>query len=288
MNMKRWLISAVTLTLALGTAGAVAAFALTANGGADNPKIPDGTDSAGELLHGDPTYEQWLSDFGDGRVVTSIDDIDPNVCNAIHNINACTPEELRELGMAPISGSIMGIGQALEAAEGSEVTLSGFLLADRDGITRLCSGLLESFPPQCGGDRIDLVGFDASSVPDSKTPPTGSEIGTARWTDSQITVTGIKVSTSGSSVLAEVRLSTEGPTTEQGPSAPPSTEPDPRRSPVPSPSLAEHDCALDQAVYVTSEGQEGCVDVVVLDNGGQDSVEAHLPVMPPQVRPAAE
>ena len=33
------------------------------------------------------------------RPATSIDDIDPNVCNAIHNINACTAEELEELGI---------------------------------------------------------------------------------------------------------------------------------------------------------------------------------------------
>ena len=64
----------------------------------------------------------------------------------------------------------MEISQALEAAEGSEVTVSGMLIANRDGSTRLCSVLLESDPPQCGGDRIDLLGFDASSVPNSKTP----------------------------------------------------------------------------------------------------------------------
>ena len=39
-------------------------------------------------------------------MVTSIDDIDPDVCNVIHNINACTPDELDELGMAPVTGSI--------------------------------------------------------------------------------------------------------------------------------------------------------------------------------------
>ena len=107
MNLKKWLISAVTLTLALGTAGAVTAFALSGDGGSDNPEVPNGGDTAGEALHGDPTYEQWLSDFGEGTVATSIDDIDPNVCNAIHNINACTPEELEELGMAPITDSIV-------------------------------------------------------------------------------------------------------------------------------------------------------------------------------------
>ena len=97
------------------------------------------------------------------------------------------------------------IGQALEAAEGSEVTVSGHLIADRDGNTRLCSVLAESGPPQCGGDRIHLLGFDASSVPNSKTPQRPSEIGTTRWTDSYITVTGIK----GRRGLAEVRLSNE-------------------------------------------------------------------------------
>ena len=70
-----------------------------------------------------PTYEEWLSDQGtevfdsyqpvpsdgiprstNGKVVTSIDLIDPDLCNAIHNINACTPKELAELGMAPVGG----------------------------------------------------------------------------------------------------------------------------------------------------------------------------------------
>ena len=108
----------------------------------------------------------------------------------------------------------MEIAQALEAAEGSEVTVSGALIADRDGNTRLCSVLLESDPPQCGGDRIDLLGFDASSVPSSRTPQRPSEISTIRWTDSQITVTGVKVIGG----LTEVRLSTEASTTRPGPS----------------------------------------------------------------------
>jgi len=97
------------------------------------------------------------------------------------------------------------IGQGLKAAEGSEVTVSGFLIADRDGTVRLCSVLLESFPPQCGGDRIELLGFDASVVPDTSSPQRQSDIRTVRWTNDQITVTGIKESAG----LADVRLSTE-------------------------------------------------------------------------------
>ena len=102
-----------------------------------------------------------------------------------------------------------GIAQALKAAEGSKVTVSGHLIAGRDGNTRLCSLLAESLPPQCGGDRISLLGFDASSVPNSKTPQRPSDIPTVRWTDSLITVTGIKRIDG----LADVQLSIETPTT---------------------------------------------------------------------------
>ena len=112
-------------------------------------------------------------------------------------VGACGSDEL------DTGGGQTEIAEALVAAEGSEVTVSGHLIADSDGNTRLCSVLAESSPPQCGGDRIDLLGFDASSVPNSKTPPGPSDIETTRWTDSYITVTGIK----GIGGLVEVQLS---------------------------------------------------------------------------------
>ena len=72
--MKTWLRPLIGLTLALAITGTITGFTL-ANGGTGTPEQ-------------DPT-------------ATSIDDIDPKVCNAIHNINACTPEELEELGIGP-------------------------------------------------------------------------------------------------------------------------------------------------------------------------------------------
>ena len=83
MDMKKRLVSVFTLTAALGIAGAGMAFAL-----------------AGEVSDGLPLYDAGPPD------ATSIDDIDPDVCNAIHNINACTPEELEELGLSPVTGSV--------------------------------------------------------------------------------------------------------------------------------------------------------------------------------------
>ena len=192
MNIKKWLISAVFLTFALGTAGAVTAFALTADGGGDNPEVRDGTDTAGEVLHGDPTYEEWLSDFGNETVVTSIDDIDPNVCNWIHNINACTPEELKELGGAPIAGSI---------AVGEPHPVSG---------------------PDLG---MEVEGKPEPLIEDA-------ELGYIETT--------------------------------------------------------KHECALDQGVSVTSDGQVSCVDVIVLNDGEQDpSQEQSSPAVIPQVAPSA-
>ena len=79
--MKKWMITLISLTLALAVAGIFAGFTLTAGSGS-------------------PAQD----DFGGGKVVTSIDDIDPNVCNLMHNRKPCTPEELGELGIAPTHG----------------------------------------------------------------------------------------------------------------------------------------------------------------------------------------
>lgn len=74
--MKRWLIVLIGLTLAVAvTTGA--ALALTGDR-SDSPE-QDAVGQADEL-------------DGDRHIVTSIDDIDPNECNWIHNITACEGE----------------------------------------------------------------------------------------------------------------------------------------------------------------------------------------------------
>ncbi len=166
----------------------------------------------------------------------------------------------------------MEIRQALETARGSQVTVNGFLIADKDGYTRLCSGLLESYPPQCGGDRIDLLGFDASTVPNTQTPQTPSEIGTVRWTDSFITVTGIN----GIAGLAEVRLSTEAAAIVGGTA--PEEEPGTSHSPIEF--VMEETYALGQDIeirirnngtesYVYSEYYPACRNLEFYDGSQQ-------------------
>lgn len=98
--MKKWLISLITLTLSLATVGVVAGFTLT-SGGDD---VPERTYPPIELSDGDPI--DFGDGIGDGKVLTSADDIDPNECNLVHNINACSPEELE-------AGYNLGTNQAL-------------------------------------------------------------------------------------------------------------------------------------------------------------------------------
>ncbi len=88
--MKKKLISLIGLTLCLAVAGLVVGFTL--NGGSGTPA----QEPAGQVEEPSCNRHPIRSDEG----------IDPSVCNAVHNINACTQEELEEMGMYPMARSI--------------------------------------------------------------------------------------------------------------------------------------------------------------------------------------
>jgi hypothetical protein len=44
------------------------------------------------------------------------------------------------------------------------VAVTGALFVDADGTVRLCDAIAESFPPQCGGERITVEGLDLATV----------------------------------------------------------------------------------------------------------------------------
>lgn len=58
------------------------------------------------------------------------------------------------------------------------VMVTGALFVDADGTVRLCDAIAESFPPQCGGDRIVVEGLDLADVPDLQ------EENGVRWAES--------------------------------------------------------------------------------------------------------
>lgn len=69
-----------------------------------------------------------------------------------------------------ISEPGMSVADALgHQATDDLVTVSGALFVDPDGTVRLCDAIAESFPPQCGGERIVVEGLDLDAIADLQT-----------------------------------------------------------------------------------------------------------------------
>ena len=65
----------------------------------------------------------------------------------------------------PDVGSGLSVAQALtHRATDDLVSVAGTLFVDADGTVRLCDAIAESFPPQCGGDRLIVQGLDLGTV----------------------------------------------------------------------------------------------------------------------------
>ena len=75
----------------------------------------------------------------------------------------------------------MTVAEALtHQATDDLVAVAGALFIDADGTARLCDAIAESFPPQCGGERITVQGLDLRTVPDLQTA------NGVRWAESMV------------------------------------------------------------------------------------------------------
>lgn len=85
----------------------------------------------------------------------------------------------------------LSIEAALRLAGEGPLSVSGFLLAPQGGETRLCSALLESYPPQCGGPSLVVKGLDLATVEGlTGTSPDEPDLAQVQWTDAQVTLGG--------------------------------------------------------------------------------------------------
>jgi hypothetical protein len=113
---------------------------LAACGGGDSganslPGADDNPDVAGACLAGDPDCQ----DIGDPNA-------DPGV-----------PSDATDEPITPSSSLTVSQVLAAGSIDGSFV-VSGFLFVDAEGNAVLCDLVLESYPPQCGGDSIAVAG----------------------------------------------------------------------------------------------------------------------------------
>jgi hypothetical protein len=89
----------------------------------------------------------------------------------------------------PAPPAELTIEEALASAPEGPVAVTGFIVASEDQPVRLCSALLESYPPQCGQPALTVEGLDLDSV-DGLTRPDDPQFAHTAWTDQEISLTG--------------------------------------------------------------------------------------------------
>ena len=63
------------------------------------------------------------------------------------------------------AGAGISVADALgHRATDDLVSVTGALFVDADGTVQLCDAIAESFPPQCGGARIEVDGLDLATI----------------------------------------------------------------------------------------------------------------------------
>lgn len=85
---------------------------------------------------------------------------------------------------AAVDGPGLSVGAAL-GGDGSRVLVRGMLLIDPDGTAWLCSALAESFPPQCAGERLEVVDLANATALPELTVANG-----VRWSEAEVGLFG--------------------------------------------------------------------------------------------------
>jgi hypothetical protein len=99
------------------------------------------------------------------------------------------PDAAPAPGEPPAPPLELTIEEVLDSPPEGLVTVTGFVIASEGQPVRLCSALLESYPPQCGEPSLVVEGLDLGSVP-GLTRPDDPQYAHTAWTDAQVPLTG--------------------------------------------------------------------------------------------------
>jgi hypothetical protein len=77
---------------------------------------------------------------------------------------ACAAAATTSTSSGDASGPAITVDQLVARSSDTPIVVQGLLIS-HDGVVRLCAAVLESFPPQCGGESVELTGLDPASVP---------------------------------------------------------------------------------------------------------------------------
>lgn len=85
--------------------------------------------------------------------------------------------------------AVLSIEDALASAGQGPVTVEGYVIAPDGGDVRLCSGILESYPPQCGEPSLLVEGLELSTVA-GLVHTSDPELAQVSWTETYVSVHG--------------------------------------------------------------------------------------------------
>jgi hypothetical protein len=87
------------------------------------------------------------------------------------------------------TGDVVSIEEALTSPGGNRLTVEGYLIAPDGGEVRLCSAILESYPPQCGEPSLVVEGLDLSTV-EGIVHTSEPDLAQVSWSETYVPVTG--------------------------------------------------------------------------------------------------
>ncbi|MEZ4503745.1 MAG: hypothetical protein R3C39_14065 [Dehalococcoidia bacterium] len=94
-----------------------------------------------------------------------------------------TPDSSGAGGTMLANGPGLSIAEARATSAQAPLLVNGYVVADASGM-RYCEVLLESFPPQCGGDSFVLEGLDLDNHPEYRRE------GEVTWSENQVQLLG--------------------------------------------------------------------------------------------------
>lgn len=68
----------------------------------------------------------------------------------------------------PTDAPVLTVEQLVARSADGSISVQGFLI-EKDGVTRLCAAVMESYPPQCGEPAVELVRLDLDEVAGTQT-----------------------------------------------------------------------------------------------------------------------
>ena len=89
----------------------------------------------------------------------------------------------------PIPGGGLSIDEAIASTLEGPLAVKGYVVAPEGGAVMLCSALLESYPPQCGGSSLVIEGLDLSTV-EGLTKTSDPELAQVTWSDAEVSLLG--------------------------------------------------------------------------------------------------